>query len=138
MEQISAEIVDKTIVWLESLEKEEEMEALIDGFGDEQPLLLAYLMSMGEGDLNEDERELLLFLGTFFWKVFKDAGHEVGEISEEKLEAISTSNIRLLEEAESEQGKNYEAVWESEIEGHPQPELIALLLENLEEEEGYA
>ena len=60
------------------------------------------------------------------------------EISEEKLEAISASNIRLLEEAESDQGKNYEEVWQSEIEGHPQPELIAVLLENLEEEEGFA
>lgn len=137
MKVISAEIVDKTIEWLESPQAENEMEGLIDQFGDEQPLLLAYLMSMGEGDLNEEEQELLLFLGTFFYKAYQEAGVEIPAVSEEQLEALSEANIALLEAAESAQGKDFDRVWQNAIEGYPQPELLGFLLETLEEEEGY-
>lgn len=138
MKQVNAETIDKTLEWLESLESEAEMEQLIDSFGDKQPLLLAFLMSMGGDDLNEDERELLLYTGMIFWKAMVDEGLAQEAITEDRLEELKDMNLSLLEAAESGKGKDFDRVWLEETEDYAQPELLAFLLESLEEEEGYA
>lgn len=138
MKQVSLDTIDKTIDWLESLEDELEMEKMIDTFGEKQPLLLTYLMSMGENDLQEEERELLLFLGVFFWKAFQEEGLAPAEVTEARLEELKHENLALLEAAESGKGKDYDRVWQESIENYEQPELLAYLVDTLEDEESYA
>lgn len=138
MKQVSLDTIEKTIDWLESLEDELEMEKMIDTFGEKQPLLLTYLMSMGEEDLHEEERELLLFLGVFFWKAFQEEGLGQEEVTEERLEELKHENLALLEAAESGKGKDYDRVWQESIENYKQPELLTYLVDTLEDEESYA
>lgn len=138
MKQVSLATIDKTIDWLESLESEEEMEQLIDSFGDKQPLLLAFLMSMGEDDLNEEERELLLYIGMFFWKSMIEGGENPEEVTEARLDELKVTNLGLLEAAESGKGKDFDRVWLEETENYGQPELLAFLIETLEEEESFS
>jgi len=138
MKQVSLDTIDKTIDWLESLEDEVEMEKMIDTFGEKQPLLLTYLMSMGEDDLNEEERELLLYLGTFFWKAFQLEGLTPEEVTEDRLEELRNENLTLLEAAESGKGKDFDRVWQESIENYEQAELLGYLVETLEDEESFS
>ena len=49
------------LMHLESFDSEEQMEPLLDRFGEEQPLLAAFLDEMGGEDFNEDEHEVKFF-----------------------------------------------------------------------------
>lgn len=138
MKQVSSATIDKTLNWLETLESEEEMEQLIDGFGDSQPLLLTFLMSMGGDDLNEDERELLLYIGMLFWKMMLEEGLNPEEVTEARLDELRVSNLALLEAAESGKGKDFDRVWLEETENYGQPDLLDFLIESLEEEETFS
>ena len=62
MEPVSAEIVEKTWKRIESLSPRA-IPNLIQRMTREQPVVLAYLMAVDKDILNQDERELLLYLG---------------------------------------------------------------------------
>ncbi len=62
-----------------------------------QPLILAYLMAAGDDLLNDDERELLLFLGLVVWEIMSREA-ELPPVRENLLIAKETGNLRLMGE----------------------------------------
>jgi hypothetical protein len=62
-----------------------------------QPLILAYLMAVGDDLLNDDERELLLFLGLVVWEIMSQEA-ELPPVQENLLIAEETGNLRLMGE----------------------------------------
>ena len=96
MKPISAEQIETTAQRLDQIQDDVVMESLIDQFGDAQPVLLAYLMTIGEEDFNEDERELMLFLGMAIWQSMTEAS-DTAQLTEESLAEAQTANLPLLE-----------------------------------------
>lgn len=97
----------------------------LERFSEQQPALLSYLMTTGETVLDENERELLLFLGMVVWRCFeKDVE---GELSGEAIADAEAGNDRLLEALVSasidHQGDEIEAF----LDDYPQDHLLALI-----------
>ncbi|MGQ9498721.1 MAG: hypothetical protein ACUVSP_10670 [Desulfotomaculales bacterium] len=42
---------------------------MVNQMSRQQPAVLAYLLAAGEGLLNEDEQELLFYLGVVVWQI---------------------------------------------------------------------
>ena len=58
----------------------EEMPPLINIMKEQQPLILAYLMAVDHDVLNQDERELLLYLGVVVWQIMSQGSKQLPQL----------------------------------------------------------
>ncbi|MDP5171202.1 MAG: hypothetical protein NWR72_13240 [Bacteroidia bacterium] len=136
MKVITADDFLEVLNHLETMDPEEELEPLIDRFGEEQPFLAAYLDEMGGEDLNDDEHEVLFFFGVALWHaVEKYAEEPIAEITEAHLDNIQEKNEALLEQLSTEQGDISIDALTASIAEHPQHELLVELFDVIKEEE---
>lgn len=127
---ISAEAIENAAEWISNLEDDDDIEKLVDDFGESQPLLFTYLMMMGEEDLNEEENELLLYLGLVVWKAFG----VTKTISSTELDEIKDKNEKYLESLHSATDTETETILAEMEEVTPQPAVFAYISESLDEE----
>ena len=99
MERIPANVVENTWDQMGVLSPEVAPE-LIQRFEVEQPAVLAYLMAADNDDLNQDERELLLFLGLTVWQIMTQGTQQPPPVTLEMLEEAETRNVGWLESLE--------------------------------------
>ncbi|MEA1927894.1 MAG: hypothetical protein U9N73_06775 [Candidatus Auribacterota bacterium] len=95
MKQVSQEVIDNVISRMNNLE-DEDVPRLIKNLGEEQPLILAYLMAYGE-EMGEDDQGLLIFLGLNVWQMMSEGGYSPAKVSEEALEELEDKNIKMIE-----------------------------------------
>lgn len=73
---------------------------LVDQINKEQPVILAYLLAVSEApfdeELNQDEKELLLYLGIVVWQIMGKGG-KLPHVTEEMIEEAETANFETLE-----------------------------------------
>jgi hypothetical protein len=116
---------------------EEALEELIDQASEEQPFMLAYLMSAGETEFNESEQELLLYVGVVAWQIMREENVPIRSISEEDLEAAEETNRQLVEYLEGESEYELLDTVETVIANYNQGPLLRLVIESvMDEEEG--
>jgi hypothetical protein len=137
MAPVTAETIEQTTAWLVQIDDETEVDAMIDALSQEQPVLFAYLMEIGGDDFNEDERELLLFLGVLIWKSMTASG-EVAELNEQTLEQVKTENMKMLEYLSDESEAAFRMVAGQMMKDYRQPELLRSVLEWIADEEDSA
>ncbi|MDX2250624.1 MAG: hypothetical protein SF052_27830 [Bacteroidia bacterium] len=130
MNIISAESIENAAEWISNLEKDEDIEKLIDDFGETQPLLFTYLMMMGEEDLNEEENELLLYLGLVIWK----AAGNLAPVEHSVMEAIKAKNEKYLEALHVATEAEAENVLSEMEAATSQPAIFAFVSESIDEE----
>ena len=135
MNTISAEAVEQTRDWLDGLEDEAQMEGLVEAIAEEQPFLFTYLLAMGEGDFNEDEQEVLLYLGVAVWQMMKRSGATLEQVSESHLDRLEQQNMQLLEDLSSDSETGFLQVARNLTVDHEQPELLSFVVEAVFEEE---
>lgn len=85
MEPVPAEIVEKTWKRMASLSPRT-IPKLIQRMTKEQPVVLAYLMAVDDDILNQDERELLLYLGVVIWQIMSQGAKPLPRVTEEILD----------------------------------------------------
>jgi len=107
---------------------------MINVMRQEQPLILSYLLTVDDDILNQDERELLLYLGTVVWQMMSQGETPLPEITEEILDDVEKSNLKMLESLEGESEDGFVDVVEKIIDNYPQPEVLGYVLEALMEE----
>ena len=105
MKPISPEIVEKTWKKIGGMPPHEAPK-MVNRMSKKQPFILAYLMSTGDDVLNQDERELLLYLGIVVWQIMTQGTTPLPKITEKILNEMEDSNMKMLEylEGESETG----------------------------------
>ncbi len=134
MKPISLDIVEKT--WNEiggqAPEKGQEM---INRMSEQQPIVLAYLMSTGEEVLNQDEKELLLYLGVVVWQMMSQGASSLPEITSEMIDEAEDVNMKMIEYLEGEPETAFMDTVEKMINNYNQPEVLRYVLEALMEEE---
>ena len=134
MNSISSDIVEKT--WNEiggqAPEKGQEM---IKHMSKEQPIIFAYLMSTGDDILNQDEKELLLYLGVVVWQIMSQGTASLPGITSKIMEEAEDLNMKMLVYLEGEPETTFMNTVEKMINNYNQPEVLRYVLEALMEEE---
>lgn len=108
---------------------------LVNQLAKEQPLILAYLMAAGEDLLNQNEQELLLYLGMVVWQIMSQGDTPLPEVTEETLDAIEDINIKMLEYLEGETDSDFAFTVETIFKNYNQPEVLKYVIEALMEDE---
>ena len=133
MKPISSDIVEKT--WKELGEMSpQKIPELIHLMQKQQPLVLAYLLGVGGDTLNQDERELLLYLGVVVWQIVLQGDTPLPEITANALEEVEESNMKMLEYLEGESETDFIDTVEKIIDNYCQPEILRYAVEALMEE----
>jgi hypothetical protein len=104
METVPEDLIEQ--VWMRQCEMDEEdTQALVARFLEEQPYIAAYLLAADEDEDEEEEGEAaeesqLIPLATLVWGVFADGVPQVPTVEGEDLTAAEERNIKLLEAAD--------------------------------------
>ena len=133
MEPVSAEIVEKTWKRMASLPPRA-IPKLIERMTNEQPVLLAYLMTADDDILNQDERELLLYLGVVIWQIMLQGAKPLPGVTEETLDDVETKNIKMAEYLQGETEAGFIEAATVIINKYRQPEVLKYVLEAIMEE----
>jgi hypothetical protein len=132
MKKITAQQVEQS--WLAAKEwDDKKMASLMQEMGDEQPLLMAYLVSVGEDLLNEDEEELLFFFGVLLWQMMEHKDEPIEELTEEALHQAESANASLVELFDGEPTPAQANRLAELLESYPQPELLNFVVEVVSE-----
>jgi hypothetical protein len=70
---------------------------LITQLNKEQPVILAYLLAIGDVELNQDEKELLLYLGMVVWQIMAKGG-KAPKVTKEMIDEAEAANFEVLDE----------------------------------------
>jgi len=133
MNPIPVEILEET--WEKMVDiSSPEVSRLIDRMTNEQPLILAYLMAVGDDLFNEDERELMLFLGVVIWQVMLRGESPLPPITEETIDDVEDANFKMLEYLEGESEADFLETTTHMLENYNQSEILAHVLDGIMEE----
>jgi len=133
MQPISARLVEE--IWMNMSETlPDEAPTIIKQLEKEQPVILVYLMAVGSDILNKDERELLLYLGIVVWKIMTQSQKPIRHISDEKVDEIEATNMKMLEYLEGEPEWDFDETVRLIIENYNQVEVLKYVIEALMEE----
>ena len=134
MNTISAEIVEQT--WEEmSVMSPSKIPKIMDQLTKKHPIILAYLMASGNDILNQDERELLLYLGIVVWRIMSQGNTPLPEVPEDILDEVESKNFNMLEYLEGESETDFFDAVELITNNYNQPEVLKYVVEALMEDD---
>jgi hypothetical protein len=133
MEPIPANIVEETWKRIASLSPCR-APGLIKRMGKEQPVVLAYLLAVDHDLLNDDERQLLLYLGVVVWQIMSQGSQPLPMITEDRLDAVEAKNIKMVEYLEGETEESFLDATRTIIRNYRQPEVLKYVVEAIMEE----
>jgi hypothetical protein len=133
MNIISSEIVEQTWQEMNTLSAAK-ISSLINKLTKEQPIVLAYLLAVGDDIFNQDERELLLYLGVVVWKMMSQGDRPLPKVTEEQLDEIEEKNIKMLEYLEGEPDTDFIETVAMIVNDYKQQEVLKYVVEALMEE----
>jgi hypothetical protein len=133
MEPIPANIVEETWKRVASLSPRR-APGLIKQMGKEQPVILAHLLAIDHDLFNDDERQLLLYLGIVVWQMMSQGSHPLPMITEDRLDAIEANNLKLVEYLQGETEEGFLEVTRSIINNYGQPQVLRYAVEAIMEE----
>ncbi len=137
MKPISAEIVETT--WKRVADfSAREGKALAEKFAAEQPMVMTYLMAVDGNLFNEEERELLFYLGAVVWQMMAQGDASLPPVTEEMIERAEAANQAMLEPLANAPDDAARAVMASLLRDYAQPEVfkyvVTALMEAAQEE----
>ncbi len=133
MNKISEQIVERTWKEMSSMSPLN-YPKLINKMAKEQPVILAYLMAVGDELFNEVERELILYLGVVVWRIMSRGNEPLPNVTEKILDEVEDKNIKMLEYLEGESETDFFATVATIIENYNQPEVLRYVVEALMED----
>jgi len=105
MEQITSEIVEATWKRMAAMSRRE-AQRLAELFQKQQPIVVSYLLAVDSDILNQDERQLLFYLGTVIWQMMSQGKTPLPTVTEDALFKADDTNIKMAEylQGETESG----------------------------------
>lgn len=133
MQPITSEIVDKT--WMEMSEMEVDGALkIINKMKKEQIELLIFLLSAGDDLENDEQRELMVYLGVVIWRIMSAGKKKTPGIPHDLIGAKYDTNIQMLEYLADEPEKDFYKTTEMIIQNYHQPEVLRYVVETLSED----
>ncbi len=121
-------------VWHETQKwSEDTMGQVIADMSDDQPLLMAYLVEVGEELLNDEEQELLFFFGVLLWKMMSWGKDHMEEMTELDLDRSEEANSQLLEVFDGDTGNEVPVAVKKAMDDYNQPFLLNFVVEAVSE-----
>ena len=111
----------------------EDVTKLVERMGEEQPIILAYLLANGE-EMTEDEQGFLIFLGINVWQMMSEGSQPPAKISEEILEETEDKNIKMVEYYGEESDAEQWDLAERLVNDYNQHKVLEYVLESIMEE----
>lgn len=128
MKPISFETVEQT--WQQSSQMApQEGKRMVKQVNAVQPAVLAYLLSAGDDFLNQDEKELLLYLGLVVWRIMSKGSGQLPTVSQKMLRQKEEGNIKLVKKIETAPKGIDQFLTE-----YNQPEVLRYVVDALNEE----
>ena len=93
MDQITSEIVEETWKRMAAMSGREAQE-LAKLFVKQQPVVASYLLVVDSDVLNQDERQLLFYLGTVVWQMMSQGKTPLPTVTEDDLSGLRTQISR--------------------------------------------
>jgi len=134
MEPISSDIVEKTWKKMGQMSSPQEAQKMITLMSKKQPIILAYLMACGSDIFNQDERELLLYLGVVVWQIMSQGSTPLPKIKEKTLDKTENLNMKMIEYLKGESDTGFIDTAKTIINNYSQPEVLKYVIEALMEE----
>ncbi len=128
---ITEQQIERAVDWLET--NDDSFENTLAQLKENQPMVLAYILSEHTHVLTKPEREYLLFLTISIWKSLELAEkiEEMEEIDEDIIGEIEEAQWELWSES---RGKDFSSKLDIFFEETTQEELLAFVEDALEEE----
>jgi len=134
METIPQKIVEQ--IWQEQAQMNIfNIQSLVDLVKKEQPILLAFLMATNNDVYNQEERELLLYLGLAVWKMMRSGPQKPPQVTEERLDEIRNKNFEMAEYFVGEPDSTFEDTVRMIFENYNQRYVLEYVLDALFEED---
>lgn len=135
MEFVSDEVIDQSTEELHSLD-ENQLQDLINTMSAEQPYLLSYLMGVENDALDNDEREVLLFMGVNIWNAVKKVQPDsLPKITSESIDEAEDHNQKMLEYFMEESDEGFIQNVYNLMESYAQSPLLTYVVTAIMEEE---
>lgn len=104
---------------------------MINHLGKDQPFVLTYLMSSGDTILNQNERNLLIFMGVMLWYLIEDDISGIPVISEELIDQFQKQNYKMLEYLADEPESDFVNTVQVIMSKYHQPDLLRYIMDKL-------
>jgi hypothetical protein len=134
VERISAESVEKAYSVICGLTEQEAYRLSFD-FQKDQPLLLAYLTVVDQAILNQEERELLFYLGAVIWKIMLPEDRKLTEVNQDRLLSIEAANQKTGESLRISGSVKFAEVVKKLLQECSQPEVLRYAIAALMDED---
>lgn len=133
MKPVPADVVERVSQMMSEL-PHEAAPKLIERMSKKQPLMLAYLMAVDHDLLNEDERELLVYLGVTVWQIMSEGNPSLRRVTEKMLDKAEGRNVRMAEYLKGETESGFIGVTRSVFDSYNQREVLRFVVEAIMEE----
>jgi hypothetical protein len=134
MNPIPSEVVEKTWKRVGSMSPLQGQK-MINEMSKQQPVILAYLLAAGDDLLNQDERELLLYLGVVVWQIMIQGNNApLPKVTEKALDKAERKNMKMLERFAGKAFDQMEKGVEAMFRNYNQREVLKYVVEALMED----
>jgi len=130
---ISEEIVTQT--W-QKIGQTTEYEAplIVQQMQEEQPVALSFLISLDDMPFNQNEREIIMYLGLIVWQIMRQSERPLRKVTRNKLRRAEEANIEWLERMETAKEADFFGSIQVMLATYPEPEVLRYILEAIMEE----
>lgn len=133
MNVLQFDTIDRYWKSLENIDMNE-VTALIDKLGKEQPFILAFLMSSGQDIFSQEEREVLLYMGVMIWQIATEISSDIPLISDTVLDDFENRNFSMLEYLDGEPESDFNGTVSMIMKNYHQTDFLQYVIDRLMEE----
>ncbi len=136
MNLITSDIVEKT--WQEmSMMPPDEFPNIVNQMILEQPVILSYLMTTSQDIFNQNERQLLIYMGVVIWKIMSQGDVRLKTVTETQLDEMEDKNFIFWESIEKHNDEFIDSVTAIAASCN-QPEVLRYVVEAMMEDIEFA
>ncbi len=130
MQTLSEEIVERT--WQQMAQMPlHKVPKIVERLEKEQPEILAFLMAADYDVLNQDERELLLYLGMTIWEMMRQGTPPPKRVGEKRMDRFIERTDQMAEYLMGDSPEDFEDAVEKIFKGHNQINVLRYAVEAL-------
>ena len=131
---ISEEVVMKT--WEKMAQATEyDAQLIMAKMSEEQPLALGFLINLDDMPFNQNEREIILYVGVTVWRMMLQGERQLLEVTDDVLEQAEDANLDWMEKMETAAAADFYATTQLLLLNYPEPNVLRYIVEAIMEED---
>lgn len=127
---ISEEIVTQTWQRIAQISPQE-LQRYMNQMSQEQPAILAYLLTLDGDPFNQNEMGYILFIAMVVWQAMKQSSQGLRSVPIEAVEQADEANFAFLERFLSASDEDFETAVAKMLAEYPEPEVLGYIVEAL-------